>query len=137
MSNYQVMTNWGSVPVVGTLDSATFDTGTSTAGAQLNSVIWHGSLNGLLPGAVGFQFAVSNNPSSTWTFTGPLGTTSTNDVYVGSGNPNTPIPITNYTAYSGFRYFRYRIILQTNRAEHEPHRERRFRRLESLVLSFI
>jgi hypothetical protein len=113
-SNYDVVTSWGSAPAVGTLDSATFDTGSST-GAELNSVIWHGSLNGLLPGAVGFQFAVSAAPtSSSWTFTGPSGTTSTSDIYVGAGTPDTPIPITSYKAYSGFRYFRYRIILQTN-----------------------
>jgi hypothetical protein len=113
-SQYSVVTSWY-VPsaTIGTLDSATFDTGVAS-GTQLNSVIWHGSLNGLLSGAVGFQFAASNSSSSPWTFTGPLGTTSTSDIYVGSGNPDAPIPITNYSAYSGFRYFRYRIILKTN-----------------------
>ena len=112
----KLCTSWyAPAATVGTLDSTTFDTGTSTGhGAELNSVIWHGSLNGLLVRRVAFQFAASNSSSGPWTFTGPLGTTSTSDIYVGSGNPDAPIPITNYSVYSGFRYFRYRIILKTN-----------------------
>ena len=111
VSNYDVMSSWAPTAAVGTLDSATFDT--SSTGAELNSVIWQGSLNGLLSTAVGFQFAASTSTSGPWKFTGPAGTTSTSDIYYGAG-PNTPIPIYNYPAYVGNRYFRYRIILQTN-----------------------
>jgi len=111
-SNYEVATSWIPVPAVGTLDSATFDTG-STNGAQLNSVIWHGSLNGLAVGSVGFQFATSSISTGPWSFTGPDGTASSSY----SGNPDTPIPITNYPAYTGGRYFRYRIILMTDTAQ--------------------
>jgi len=109
-SNYEVVTAWAPPGAkVGMLDSATFDT-SSTSGGELNSVIWQGSLNGLPAGDVAFQFAVSNSTSGPWAFTGPDGTAST--TY--SGNPATPIPITNYTAYVGYRYFRYRVILTTN-----------------------
>lgn len=111
-SPYSVVSSWAPTPKIGILDSTTFDT--SSTGAQLNSIIWHGSLNGLLSGAVGFQLAASNSTTS-WTFTGPGGTTSTSDVY--SGDPDVPIPIYNYATYSGYRYFRYRIILETDSAE--------------------
>ncbi|MGB7957482.1 MAG: hypothetical protein WCF77_01375 [Minisyncoccia bacterium] len=111
VSNYDVASSWAPTAAVGTLDSATFDT--SSTGAELNSLIWQGSLNGLLSTAVGFQFAASTSTSGPWKFTGPAGTTSTSDIYYGAG-PNTPIPIYNYPAYVGNRYFRYRIILQTN-----------------------
>lgn len=112
VSNYEVATTWAPVPLVGTLDSATFDT-SSTGGAQLNSVIWQGTLNGLPIGSVGFQFAASNSSSGPWSFTGPDGTAST--TY--AGNPATPIPITDYSAYSGFRYFRYRLIMESNSSQ--------------------
>jgi hypothetical protein len=112
---YSVVSSWAPTFAVGTLDSTTFDTGVS-GGVELNSAIWHGSLNGLLPNSVGFQFAASTSTSSSWIFTGPLGTTSTNDIYYNAG-PDTPIPITNYSAYAGFRYFRYRIILKTNSSQ--------------------
>lgn len=112
-AQYSVVSSWVPVALPGILDSETYDTGIPT-GVELNSVIWHGSLNGLLPGAVGFQFAASTSTTGPWTFTGPSGTTSTSDIYVGTGNPDSPIPIINYPAYSGFRYFRYRIILTPN-----------------------
>lgn len=112
-AQYSVISSWAPTPAIGTIDSTTFDT--SSTGAQLNSAIWHGSLNGLSPGAVGFQFAVSSSSGGPWNFTGPGGTATTSDVY--SGNPNTPIPIYNYSAYSGFRYFRYRLVLKTDNAQ--------------------
>ena len=111
-SNYEVATSWAPVAAVGTLDSTTFDTGIAS-GTELNSVIWHGSLNGLPLGAVGFQFAASTNTSGPWLFTGPDGTASS--TY--SGNPDASIPITNYPAYAGYRYFRYRVILTTNSSQ--------------------
>ncbi len=111
-SNYKVASSWEPTSSVGILDSTTFDT--SSTGAELNSVIWHGSLNGLLPGAVGFQFAASSSTdSSSFNFTGPDGTP--NSTYY--GNPDVPIPITNYAAYVGNRYFRYRIILTTDTSQ--------------------
>ncbi len=113
-SNYEVATSWAPVAAVGTLDSATFDTA-STPGAELNSVMWHGSLNGLAPGAVAFQFAASSSPNGPWSFVGPDGTASS--TYIGSGNPDTPIPIYNYAIYAGLRYFRYRVILTTNSSQ--------------------
>ena len=117
-SNFEVVTSWAPVAAIGELDSTIFDTGVST-GAQINSVMWRGSLNGLQSQDVGFQFAAASSAGGPWTFTGPGGSTSTGDVYydtTGTG-PNTPIPVRNYAAYSGFRYFRYRIVLTTNSSE--------------------
>lgn len=108
-SNYEVAAGWAPVAETGMLDSPTLDTGVSS-GTELNSIIWHGSLNGLPVGDVAFQLAASNSTSTSWTFTGPDGTAST--TYF--GNPNTPIPITNYPAYAGYRYFRYRTLLTTD-----------------------
>ena len=114
-NSYWTATSWNPVAAVGMLDSTTIDTGVAS-GTELNSVMWHGSLN--LPSGppypVGFQFAVSNSSSGPWTFIGPAGTTSTSDVYAGTGYPDTPIQIYNYSEYVGYRYFRYRAILLTN-----------------------
>jgi hypothetical protein len=110
------MSSWAPTASIGMLDSTTFDTGIST-GVEPNSIIWHGSLNGLLPNSVGFQFAASNSTTGPWVFTGPAGTTSTNDIYYSASGPNTPIPIYNYSAYAGNRYFRYRTILMTNTSQ--------------------
>jgi hypothetical protein len=115
-SNYSVVTSWIPVATIGMLDSATFDT--SSTGAQLNSLVWQGSLNSCATCGVAFQFAASNSSSGPWTFTGYDGTVNTtypqNPV---NSIPNTPIPITNYSAYSGYRYFRYRVILTTDIAQ--------------------
>jgi len=105
-SNFEAQTTWAPVAETGVLDSATFDTG-SPSGTELNSIMWQGSLNGCLPGSVGFKFAVATSSAGPWNF----GST----VY--SGNPNTPISISNYTAYSGYRYFRYETILTTNASQ--------------------
>jgi hypothetical protein len=102
-SPYWVQSSWTLSAATATLDSATFDTG-AASGVELNSVMWQGSLNGLPPQDVAFQFAVSTSSAGPWIFGA--------DTY--SGNPNTPIPITNYSAYAGFRYFRYRITLTTD-----------------------
>lgn len=108
-SNYEVSGGWAPVVATGMLDSSTFDTG-SAAGAELNSILWSGSLNGLASYNVAFQIAVSTSTSGPWNFKGPDGTASS--TYWGS--PNASIPITNYAAYVGYRYFRYRVILLTN-----------------------
>jgi hypothetical protein len=105
-SHFEVQTTWAPSSTTGVLDSATFDTG-SPNGAALNSIMWQGSLNGCASCSVGFEFAVATSSSGPWNF-GPT-------IY--SGNPNTPIPISNYAAYSGYRYFRYRVILTTNTSQ--------------------
>lgn len=108
-SGYKTATSWRAVAATGYLDSATLDTGVAS-GTQLNSVTWQGSLNGIGSGAVSFQFAGSNSSSGPWSFKGPDGTAST--TYIGP--PATPIPITNYSAYNIYRYFRYRVILASD-----------------------
>ncbi len=103
-SNYYVNGAWVATGTIGILDSATYDT-QDTQGAQLNSVEWQGTL---APGtSVQFQFAVSNASSGPWNYTGPDGTAST--YYVPAG-PGVVTPL-NYSLYSDFRYFRYRVTL--------------------------
>ena len=111
-SQYEVATSWMAGPVIGYLDSTTFDTGVAS-GSELNLVLWQGSLNGLSPGNVAFQFAASNSSSGPWAFIGPDGTANTSY----GGSPAIPIPITNYAAYSIYRYFRYRMILTSDAAQ--------------------
>ena len=106
-------------PPVGTLDSDTFDTRGS---AQLNSIVWQGpkpSTVALPQGtSVQFQMAVSNNPNGPWNFIGPDGTASTTFPNGGgSALPGVPVPLLGnsvqscYTLFSGYEYFRYRVIL--------------------------
>ena len=96
----------------GTLDSATFDTG-AASGAQLNSVVWQGAQPAGT--SVKFQFAVSNASSGPWNFVGPDGTANTTFPYSGSSNPGTTINLystsNGYGLFSGYRYFRYRVML--------------------------
>jgi hypothetical protein len=111
-SNYEVAGGWAPVAATGILDSPTLDTGLAS-GAELNSILWLGSLDGLPSSSVAFQIAVSNSTSSSWLFQGPDGTASSSY----SGSPGVPIPLTNYAAYVGYRYFRYRVILTTDASQ--------------------
>lgn len=105
-SNYEVSTGWAPTSTTGFVDSTTFDTG-STSGAQLNSLLWQGSLPAGT--AIAFQLAVSNSSSGPWSFMGPGGTAST--TYTAS--PGVPIPL-SYSLFSGYRYFRYQVTLTSN-----------------------
>ncbi len=122
---YDVSTNWtmhgalfkplpasSSTPVNGVLQSATFDSG-STSGAQLNSITWHGTQP--VGSFVEFQFAVSNSSSGPWTFVGPGGSTST--FYApAAGTPGS----LDLTAFNNFRYFRYAVTLGPNPSSSVP-----------------
>jgi hypothetical protein len=97
----------------GTLDSVTFDTGV-TSGAQLNSFTWQGSTPS--NSAVKFQFAGSNSPTGPWNYRGYDGTSNTS--FPGPGESTSPgasvglLSTTNgYALFSGYRYYRYRVIL--------------------------
>jgi hypothetical protein len=109
VSNYKVKTSWTATSTTGTLDSTTYDTGLTT-GAELDSLIWQGSL----PSGTAVQFQVATSPNTTgpWTYLGPDGTTAT--WY--TGNPNTSISL-NTSAHNGNRYFRYRVMLVSNQAQ--------------------
>src|SRR3989344_3243397 len=109
VSSYKVQTSWVATSAIATLDSSTFDTGVS-GGAQINSVMWHG----IHPTstAVRFQFATSNSSSGPWAYGGSDGTP--------SSYYETDLDISkfiDYTLHSGKRYFRYRIILASNRQQ--------------------
>lgn len=103
-SNYKVLTAWTATSAISYLDSSTYDTG-STNGAQLNSVLWHGSLPAGT--AVRFQFATSNSSSGPWTFVGTDGTSNT---YYNSTGPDVSLTL-DYTLHNNYRYFRYRVTL--------------------------
>jgi hypothetical protein len=108
-SQFNVTSGWTAQPLVGMLDSETFDTGV-ISGAQINSITWQGSTPSST--SVGFQIAVSNSSSGPWNFIGPDGTSGT--VYTNVAG--VPIPLTNYSSLNG-RYFRYRAILTTNTSQ--------------------
>ncbi|OGY98208.1 MAG: hypothetical protein A2855_02800 [Candidatus Liptonbacteria bacterium RIFCSPHIGHO2_01_FULL_57_28] len=109
-STYKVQTSWLATSTTGYLDSSTFDTGVS-GGAQINSVVWQGSMPAPANGAfVSFQFAVSSDSGGPWDYKGPDGTSST--YYTPSG-PNVSYPV-DYSLHNNARYFRYRITLSSN-----------------------
>ena len=97
------------VAVSGTLDSTTYDTGV-VAGAQLNSVLWHGSQPA--DTSVYFQFAVSNSSSGPWNF---MGTDGTSNTYFSTGS-DTSLKL-DYSLFNNFRYFRYRVTLYSDTAQ--------------------
>lgn len=112
-SDYKVITSWYATSTTGFLESSTFDTGVS-GGAHLNSFFWRGSQP--VGTSVRFEFAVSNSSSGPWTFLGPSGSGS---YYV--VGPNTPQTL-DYSLFSNYRYFRYRVTLVSNQAQTETPR---------------
>ncbi len=108
-SDYRVLTTWTATSAVATLDSTTYDTG-STTGAQLNSVLWHGDLPSGT--AVRFQFAVSNSSSGPWSF---MGTDGTSNTYYNTG-PDASLKL-DYSLFNNVRYFRYRISLISDQSQ--------------------
>lgn len=108
-SNFKVNTSWVATSTSGTLESSTFDTG-SSGGAQINSVVWHGALPSPTASAyVGFQLAISNSSSGPWTYKGYDGTSNT--WYV--ANPGVPMAV-DYSLHNNARYFRYKVNLTSN-----------------------
>lgn len=111
-SNYKVSTSWMATSTSGTLDSSTYDTGIS-GGAQINSIVWNGTLPSPQSNSwVGFQLADSNSSSGPWNFAGYDGTANT--WY--TGNPGVAIKA-DYVLHNNFRYFRYRVKIVSNQAQ--------------------
>ncbi len=108
-SNYKVQSSWVATSAVATLDSSPFDTGV-LGGAQINSVLWHGTQPAQTQ--VAFQFAVSNSSSGPWTFMGPDGTSNTS--YTTGPDVSKRV---DYILYNGKRYFSYRVILTSNQSQ--------------------
>lgn len=102
--------------VSGSLDSAVFDTFTTTGAGQgpaYNSIMWKGTEG---TGKVRFQFATSESASGAWSFIGGP-TCGASDWYdtgtsgVGGG-PGVPVEIScSPTNHNNQRYYRYRIQL--------------------------
>lgn len=105
-NDYKVVTSWVATSAVAVLDSATYDTG-STSGAALNSLYWNGSLPSNTQ--VLFQLATSNSTSGPWNFIGPDGT----NLSYYTTNPGVTIKL-DYTLHNNKRYFRYRVTLISN-----------------------
>jgi len=108
-SNYRTETSWTATSTAGTLDSTVYDTGVAE-GAQLNSFVWKGSEPANTD--VKFQFAVSNASSGPWTFIGPDGTENT--YYTPSVDASQRL---DYFNFSDYRYFRYRVVLISDRSQ--------------------
>lgn len=108
-SNYKVKTSWIATSTSGTVESNIYDTG-AAAGAQLNSFLWHG--NQPTGTRVEFQFASSNSTSGPWTFIGPDGTA--NSYYTVAPDTSENIGLGLHT---NRRYFRYKIILYSDKAQ--------------------
>lgn len=100
----------------GTLDSAIFDTFTTTGATQgpaYNSIMWKGTQNGS-SGKVQFQLATSDSSSGPWTFYGSDGTTcnTTNYYSTNATQSDTPVELScSPTYHNNQRYFRYRVRL--------------------------
>ncbi len=118
---YLVNTLWRSTSTIGYLTSETFDTGVTT-GATLASLIWQGSPGSGTGLCTSFQIAASTSSGGPWNFTGPDGTSGTyygaacsQNVNGGTGcaAPNTPICV-NSSYLNNFRYYRYRVRLQSD-----------------------
>lgn len=109
VSNYRLQASWVATSAIATLDSSTFDTGVS-GGVQINSVLWQGTQPSETQ--VRFQFATSNSSSGPWTYVGSDGTSNT--YYATSPGVSKRV---DYTLHSGKRYFRYRVILVSNRMQ--------------------
>lgn len=112
-AEYRVVTTWAATSTIGYLDSSTFDTGVS-GGAQINSVVWQGSMPSPASGAsVAFQFAVSDDSEGPWNYAGPDGTENT---YYTTSGPNAA-HIVDYVLHNNARYFRYRVTLTSNQTQ--------------------
>jgi len=133
--NYAVNTNWRSTSTIGYLESNTIDTQSIST---LNSIIWQGDC-GLSGTNLSFQIATSNSPTGPWNFKGPSGTS--NDwfglpcrvsILGGTSNscppPDTPICVTPGAFQA--RYFRYKIMLQSNLLQNSSPR------VDNIILNF-
>jgi hypothetical protein len=108
-SNYKVKTSWSAAAATGTLVSSIFDTGVAN-GVAFNSIMW----KGLQPAGttVKFQFASASTTTGFPEPIGPGGTSLATDTYNPTG-PDTPIAL-NRLYHNNHRYYRYKIILETN-----------------------
>ncbi len=125
---YRVSTAWRSTSTVGYLESYVIDAG---GPATLNSITWQGSC-GIAGTNLGFEVAASNSTSGPWNFIGPSGTgagwygASCGASLRGGSSASCPAPGTpicvDPTQFNNFRYFKYRIMLQTNQLQNSTPR---------------
>ena len=123
-TNYAQVTLVSGLPATGSLDSAVFDTFTTTGAGQgpgYNSIMWKGNQNGSL-GKVQFQIATSDCPNGesnyptcstgTWSFIG--GATCDTSSYYDTSGTGVPVEIScSPNNHNNKRYFRYRIRICT------------------------
>ncbi len=88
------------------LTSSIFDTGTSTTGVAINTIMWQG----VQAASTNVQFQIASASSSapaTWDYKGPDGTNTTYYAPTGSGVPAQ----INLAYHNNHRFFRYKIFL--------------------------
>lgn len=103
--DYRVKTTANTSSEAAALESSTYDAGAPSAFYTL-------TYQGYKPAGanVKFQFASSNSSSGPWSFVGPNGQSNTYYTPIG---PDYPVEIST-TYHNNHRYFRYKIILETD-----------------------
>lgn len=126
-TEYKVVTTWTRTASVGSLQSSIYDT-QKTDGVLLNNIVWNGQAVDGDGSCVDFQIAASNSTSGPWIYKGP---NSQLDTYYGASCSETPNggvgcaeagePIcVKKTDFSNYRYFRYKVRVQTNFEQESP-----------------
>ena len=108
--DYSVQTNWVASGDMAILTSSVFDTGVAS-GTAINSIMWQG--NKPFGTSVKFQLSSSNSSDGPWSYLGPDGSDTT---YYDPGDANVAAPI-NLKYHNNFRYFRYKIFIETDVAK--------------------
>jgi len=109
-SDYKVKTSWTASAATAELLSSIIDTGV-TDGAAFNNLMWEG--NQPSGTNVKFQFASSNNTDN---FPDPIGPDGTTSTYYTTAGPDVPTALSR-VYHNNHRYFRYKIILQTDASQ--------------------
>jgi len=112
VSDYKVKTSWTTVAATGTLISSIFDTDVS-GDVAFNSIMWQG--NQPAGTSVKFQFASATTTAGFPAPIGPNGTSLSTDTYDTTG-PGYPVALKRLY-HNNHRYFRYKIILQSDVAQ--------------------
>lgn len=132
-TDYRVGTTWIPAAASGVLTSLTFDTGV-LGGAKVNSILWRGKCEncGNPNGEnVKFQIAAANcengaaDPpvcgSGTWDFVGPGGNPSlyfaSREIRAINPTVNEYIAKIDFPLFNNQRYFRYKVILESNQGQ--------------------
>ncbi len=134
-NNFKLNTHWRATSTLGYLTSSIFDTQDAN-GVTLNSIIWEGSSPANT--CVNFQVAASNSASGPWSYSGPSGDDTTyygapcsQGISGGSGCASLDTPVcVNPSQFNNYRYYRYKVQLQSNRVQTQTPR------VDDVILNF-